>query len=294
LASSLVFAQGEENLAVVKRFYEELSAGNVEVILEVHTEMVTLHHAETVQEVAIQNVYQDWKSVKAANPDLRAVVHDLVGTGDLVIANVSWLMTHTGDYFGLSPTGLSTIENSLVVRRLEQGKIVESWDMTDDLGFLNSLGYVASWDELTANPPTVCSSQFEATVHSGPSAGLSLNGNLRLVVKEDGSLDGQLTLADGSKVSTTGQATGKAINLMLTTTDNQQLFGVGTASAPISLCSGVLGGPFVGPLPGDSGDWVIEPIEGGTEEPPADDSGDDSTDELQTKPKGKPGKGILN
>jgi hypothetical protein len=39
---------------------------------------------------------------------------------------------------------------------------------------------------------------------------------------------------------------------------------------------------------------VIEPIEGGTEEPPADDSGDDSTDELQTKPKGKPGKGILN
>jgi predicted ester cyclase len=293
LLNTAGFAQTvESNIAVVKRFYEEFSAGNPEVILEVHPEMLTMHYADSVDQVATQVLYEDLKALKEVNPDLTATVHDIFGAGDLVVANITWTTTHTGDYFGIAATGKTSVHNGLVVRKLDNGKIVESWEMFDDLAFLTSIGYLGSWDEITAHPPVVCNSNFEATVHTGPSAGLSLQGKLAIVVKEDGALDGQLTLADGSKVATIGQATGRAINLMLTSSDNQQFFGVGSSEYAISDCTGVLGGPFVGPMPGDSGDWVIKPVEGGTEEPPADDSGDSSSN-TQEKGKGKPGRGLL-
>lgn len=279
------------NLAVVQRFYGELSAGNVDVILEVHGETLTMHYADSVDEVPIQLLVDDLAALKAANPDLRAVVHDLFAAGDLVIANITWTTTHTGDYFGLPTTGRTSLHNGLVVRRLKDGKIVESWEMFDDLAFLHSLGYSGDWDAITAQPPIVCRSNFEATVHQGPSAGLTLTGILSIIVKDDGALDGQLTLADGSQVATVGQANGRAINLMLTTPDGQPIFGVGTAAQPISQCDGVLGGPFVGPQSGDSGDWVIEPSQ--------DDSGSGATDQSSTEAaaqerrKGKPGKGVI-
>lgn len=294
LTAQTSLAQSDDeaaNLAVVQRFYEELSAGNTAVIVEVHGETLTMHYADSVDEVPTQLLADDLAALKAANPDLRAVVHDLFAAGDLVIANITWTTTHTGDYFGLPATGRTSLHNGLVVRRLEDGKIVESWEMFDDLAFLHSLGYTGDWDAITAQPPTLCRSNFEATVHQGPSAGLTLTGTLSMVVKADGGLDGQLTLADGSRIATVGQANGRAINLMLTTPDGQSIFGVGTAAQPISQCGGLLGGPFVGPQAGDSGDWVIE---GEGKEPPPDDgaSTGDGSDE-QLKGKGKPGKGTI-
>lgn len=278
------------NVAIVQRLYEEISAGHVEVILESYAATVTLHYAGATEVVAAQALHDELAVRKAANPDLHAELHNLFGVGDLVVAELTWTTTHTGDYFGLPATGRTTLYNGLVVRRLENGKIVEAWEMFDDLAFLHSLGYTGSWDEITVQPPTICTSAFEATVHQGPSAGLALTGTLNIVVKDDGALDGQLTLADGSHIATVGQANGRAINLMLTTPAGQAIFGVGTAAQPISQCGGLLGGPFVGPQPGDSGDWVIE---GEEKEPPPDDNAPTDEADEQLKGKGKPGKGTL-
>ncbi len=115
------------NLAVVQRFYEELSAGNTDVILAVHGDTLTMHYADSVEEVPTQLLADDLATLKAANPDLRAVVHDLFAAGDLVIANITWTTTHTGDYFGIPATGRTSLHNGLVLRRLENGKIVESF-----------------------------------------------------------------------------------------------------------------------------------------------------------------------
>ena len=139
------------NLAVVQRFYDEYAAGHADVILEVHPETITMHYAGSAEEVPTQVLRDDLAALKAANPDLRAEVHQMFAAGDLVVTELTWTTTHTGDYFGIPATGKTTTHSGIVVRRLKDGQIVESWEMWDDLVFLQSIGYLPSWDEIIAS-----------------------------------------------------------------------------------------------------------------------------------------------
>ncbi|MCL4302995.1 MAG: hypothetical protein KJ077_45330 [Anaerolineae bacterium] len=100
-----------------------------------------------------------------------------------------------------------------------------------------------------------CTGDFEATVYQGPSAGLSLIGPLALEVDATGNLTGALTTNNGTFVQVTGQAVGRSINLVFNLGEDKRIFGVGSLENDIRDCTGLSGGPFTGPEPGDSGDW---------------------------------------
>ena len=113
-----------------------------------------------------------------------------------------------------------------------------------------------------------CEFEFDATVHQGPSAGLALIGILQFDLDTTGGLTGTFALEDGSEALVAGQVNGRAVNLIFDLGDQRYIYGVGTSLYNVrdEDCGGELGGPLVGPEPGDSGDWR----------------------------KGKPGKGVLN
>lgn len=101
-----------------------------------------------------------------------------------------------------------------------------------------------------------CNGQFEATVRQGPDRSqVLLKGALRLQISPSGSLSGSLASQKGAAVNVSGQANGQAINLFFDLGGGKRFFGVGTAEHEVRLCRGAMGGPFVGPRPGDSGDW---------------------------------------
>jgi len=102
---------------------------------------------------------------------------------------------------------------------------------------------------------TDCSGDFEATVHSGKNAGLSLAGKLTLHIQPSGNFIGTLATDDSTSVQVTGYAVSQALNLVFDLGDGRYLFGVGSAQYDMNECKGVAGGPFTGPEPGDSGDW---------------------------------------
>lgn len=102
---------------------------------------------------------------------------------------------------------------------------------------------------------------FEATVRQGPSMGTQLEGELHLGIDDSGGLIGSFLANDGTSMDVVGQANGRAINLAIAagTDENGEaawIFGVGTLINNISECAGVVGGPFVGPQAGDTGDWL--------------------------------------
>ncbi len=106
--------------------------------------------------------------------------------------------------------------------------------------------------------------RFEATVREGRSTGTTYVGRLTLEADEEGGLTGLLAPSDGSaNIRVVGQADGHAINLAFDLgTDGaggrqQYLFAVGTLWNSFGQCSGAMGGPFVGPLAGDSGEWSV-------------------------------------
>lgn len=142
--------QEAANMAIVQRFYDEFSAGKPEVILDVHAETLTMHYAGSAEDVPTQALYEDLAAIKGANPDLHAEIHSMIAAGDYVFTELTWAGTQTGDLFGIAGTGKPIMHNGILIRRLADGKIVESWEIWDDLTLLNGLGLVPSWDEIVA------------------------------------------------------------------------------------------------------------------------------------------------
>lgn len=106
--------------------------------------------------------------------------------------------------------------------------------------------------------PVHCQVDFEAAVRQGPSTGLMLQGLLDFKVNASGTLHGVLLQSDQSQILAAGQVDGRAIHLVFVVGDQKFVFGVGTTLNQIENdeCGVALGGPFVGPEPGDSGDWL--------------------------------------
>jgi hypothetical protein len=98
---------------------------------------------------------------------------------------------------------------------------------------------------------------FEFHVRQGPSAGLDLNGVVTLQADASGALSGAWTLADQTVVNIVGQATGRAINLLLRLSDDRVVFGVGTADRAWGDALTIMGGVASGPDSGDVSDWLL-------------------------------------
>jgi hypothetical protein len=97
--------------------------------------------------------------------------------------------------------------------------------------------------------------KFSVTIHYGPDTGLSLQGDLPLVITAQGSVSGAIHSSKGQDVQIVGQANGRAINLLFNLGNEKVLFAVGTLLNDIQVCKGMAGGPVVGPRDADSGDW---------------------------------------
>ena len=64
---------------------------------------------------------------RAAFDDVEHVIEDLIAEGDRVVARIRVDATHTGDFFGLPPSGQRVRNDSIVIYRFEDGRIRERW-----------------------------------------------------------------------------------------------------------------------------------------------------------------------
>lgn len=145
----------EDNVASVTNFYKEFSAGNTDVFLDLYADSVKRHTYNGLsQDVSAQQLQEVFKTVKQLLPDLNAEIHNIYASGDLVIAEVTWTGTHTATtFFDIPATNKPFTLHTLNVRRFENGKVVEDWDVSDDLVFLQSIGYLPSLSQIQANGP---------------------------------------------------------------------------------------------------------------------------------------------
>jgi steroid delta-isomerase-like uncharacterized protein len=155
-----------QNLAVVRQVYDAIAAGDVVTFASLHTNPFTLNYPGGSEEVDPQLMGEDLAAIRNANPDLHAEIQDIYASGDLVITQLTWRATHTGDLFGIPATGNQLVHNGVVVRRLQDGKIVESWETFDDFEFLHNLGFLPAWEEVVA--PGFASATAPETVVATP------------------------------------------------------------------------------------------------------------------------------
>jgi steroid delta-isomerase-like uncharacterized protein len=87
-------------------------------------------------EVQRQNV----QMYRAAFPDVKITVDDVIAAGDKVVVRWHAEGTHRGELEGLAPTGARASVTGIFIDQWKDGKIVESWGEWDNLGMARQLG----------------------------------------------------------------------------------------------------------------------------------------------------------
>jgi predicted ester cyclase len=80
-----------------------------------------------------------WRDLKTAFPDINIKISDVVEFQDNIA--VTWIaeMTHQGNFGPLAPTQRRVKTRGIAVNRIENGKIVDSWNVWDQDGLMSQL-----------------------------------------------------------------------------------------------------------------------------------------------------------
>ena len=80
------------------------------------------------------------RGFKAAIPDLAITVHDMMIDGDQIGVRAAITGTHTGEWFGVAPTGRAFAITLHEFHRIENGRLTHTWHLEDWFGWLNQVG----------------------------------------------------------------------------------------------------------------------------------------------------------
>ena len=79
-----------------------------------------------------------------AFPDMQTKIEHIVAEDDVVVVFLSGSGTHTGEFRGKSPTNKIVNIRSADLYKIENEKIVEHWDVVDQLHLLHQTGTTLS------------------------------------------------------------------------------------------------------------------------------------------------------
>lgn len=79
---------------------------------------------------------------RSAFPDVKIAIDHMVAEGNTVAARWSGTATHSGDGLGMPATGRQVRLSGMTFARVENGKLVEGWNIFDQLGMFQQLGVV--------------------------------------------------------------------------------------------------------------------------------------------------------
>lgn len=128
--------------ALVRRFFSEVfNEGRVEAV-EVFIHPDHRNHDPTAPEVPAgpDGVRRLVELYRTAFPDIRFEHENVICVGDKVAHRWTFTGTHRGEIMGVKPTGRSVTVQGIEMNRIADGKIAESWAISDALGLREQLG----------------------------------------------------------------------------------------------------------------------------------------------------------
>ena len=133
----------EDNIALVRRFFEEMCNGRrLDLAGDLFAANCVFHDPQIPGVVGPKAIAETVK-VYQTGVEGHWTIEEIFGSPDDRVT-VRWTGSgvHTGDVMGIPPTGKAIRVDAISVFRIAGGKIVESWEVWDTLGFLQQLGVV--------------------------------------------------------------------------------------------------------------------------------------------------------
>ncbi len=132
----------EQNLAALQKQGEAVKTGHLEALREVFAPNVVDHDPAADQGPGPEGFIHFFSGLRTAFPDVEVAVDYLVTDDDNVAMAYTITGTHNGPLQGIPPTGKKIKARGMQIARFENGKIVERWGSSDELGILKQLGVI--------------------------------------------------------------------------------------------------------------------------------------------------------
>jgi steroid delta-isomerase-like uncharacterized protein len=134
-----------ENLALVRRFWEDVWGGNnPQRVEEYIADDFVLHDPAHPSAKTGPQGYKEYASYYlSAVPDTTSRLDDIFASGDKVVIRWSTEGTHSGTHLhGYAPSHKRATVQGISIYRVADGKIVEYWNVTDNHGALHQFGHI--------------------------------------------------------------------------------------------------------------------------------------------------------
>ena len=130
----------DKNKELARRMYEEvLNKRNLELL----DELVATDYIENDplpgQRSGLDGIKDRFRMI-IEGLDPTFTIEDVVGEGDKVVVRWTNAGTHSGEFFGIPPTGRSFTMTGIDIHRVERGKLAEHWHVVDIFSLMQQLG----------------------------------------------------------------------------------------------------------------------------------------------------------
>ncbi|MBI1885725.1 MAG: ester cyclase [Chloroflexi bacterium] len=132
----------EQNKALVRRLIEEVIGRGDFALIDELVAADYVGHSSTPETYSREGHKQFFAALRRAFPDLQITVEDQIAEGDKVVTRWTARGTHEGEFAGIPPTGKRAVMTGIYIDRFADGKLVECWTKSDDLGLLQQLGVI--------------------------------------------------------------------------------------------------------------------------------------------------------
>jgi steroid delta-isomerase-like uncharacterized protein len=130
-----------ENKQLVRRWFDEVwNKGRAAAIDEMCAPHAVVHGLGGEDAATLDALKTLHAKFNAAFSDSRVNINHIVAEADMVAVHWTRTATHSGDALGFGATGKTIAFGGTLFVRVENGKLVESWNYFDQAGLLQQLG----------------------------------------------------------------------------------------------------------------------------------------------------------
>ena len=132
----------EENKAIARQFYKLIETGDLDLADKVVAEDYVNHNAIPGQTPGLAGYKEAISALRTSVPDIQYTIDDQIAEGDKVLTRYRATGTHQGEFLGVAASGKTLTFRALVLQRVVNGKIQESWLEMDMLGLMQQMGAI--------------------------------------------------------------------------------------------------------------------------------------------------------
>ena len=130
----------QENMQAQQKFGEAVNSGNLNAMKDLVAPNCVDHDPGPGQVPGPEGYIALFLEMRTAFPDFAVAVDHLVADDDNIAFAYTVTGTHSGEFMGHAPTGRKISARGMQISRFENGKMVERWGSSDQLGILQQIG----------------------------------------------------------------------------------------------------------------------------------------------------------